>query len=618
MIENVITELVYFLLVGFAFGSLMRKVKFEDLAEEFIIKFLFGVCIFPIIAIPFAAASQLTPINIGGFALLCIVFSDLSEWRIVTILKSRAIFIIAVLFLVLFADFYIGASSSVWVEDGDPNGFAVAASYIAHYATYAKPTDLYVVRYIEPYPVGYQVWMGLLSAINGNVNNVLKVFNSLFIALTLFAFYYFVMRLYDDRKIAILSTFVLFALPCFSTRFIFAQSLAMLQLILAFYFIARMVKGEHELFIWAGIILGALCLTHQTTGIVMGAMIGLWFVVDCLYNRRFNRIFVVALVVALVVAVPWWVSQFERYGWDKIKYQLNLGRLGETAFGLTDPNLRFYSLGDLVNVPLNNGIDNMTGFGVIVFVCALIWLVSWGYEGIISRFKNIKYGDYVILSWFVFTILAVFSNSLPISFIPSRMWVYLSIPLAVISGSVLAGMYEVKYEAVRAMFYLAIIGVLLTSFAPKALFNAGTWGNSRLESDDEYKMAGFLAGLPIGTKVMDACYYERVWAYNLWDDPLDTNMLALKNKDVNKTYGWDDEGWLKMKDRWSSPILSGDPDGITKSLKDNRYEYLILGSKCMKIANMDSNVLGDRVQNLKNSGFDVAFHSGDEYVLKVK
>jgi len=619
MILDLSAELAVFFFVAAGLGSILRNIKFDDIFEELIIRLLFGVSIFPVIAIPLAAVSMLTPTAMCVIAVICILTSDLARWKMIAILKDKNIFGVLLMTTILVVSFYIGANSTVWLEDGDPNGHAVVASYIAHYSTYNKPTDLYIARYIEPYPVGYQLWMGMLSAIKGNVNNVLKIFNIIFIALTFPAFYYFIRRLYNNGTIALFATFVLISLPAFSTRFIFSQSLAMLQLVLAFYFIARVIKGENDMFVWAGLVIGALCLTHQTTGVVMGALFAIWVGVDSVYNKKINKYFIYALILGLVVASPWWGSQYQRYGWEKIKYQLNLGRLGETAFGLSDPNLRMYTLSDLVNVPLNNGMDNMTGFGIVVFICMILWVGSFLIYGVfIQRLKELEHGDYLMLFWLIFTGLALFSNWLPISFIPSRMWVYVSIPLAVITGVILTRLHTVKYEVIQAVAYLFIIGVILTSAAPKLIFNAGPWPNSRLASDDELKMAQFLYGLPIGTKVMDACYYERVWGYNLWDDPLDTSIIMLKNKAVNKTYGWDDEGWLKLNSKWDSQLLVGEPNEIGKVLKQHQYQYVIMGSKCMRIGSMDSEGLKSRIENMRNSMFDVAFRSGDEYILKVK
>ena len=619
MIGNISQELAVFFFIAAGLGGILRSVKFGDIFEELIVRVLFGVAIFPVIAIPVASFSALTPLVMCAIAVVCLVLSDFSRWKIIAILKEKNIFIVLFMALVLFGVYYAGFDSHNWLEDGDPNGHAEAASYISHYHTYNKPVDLFITRYIEPYPVGYQLWMGLLSQLNGNVNNVLKVFNALFIVLTLPAFYYFVKKLFNNPSHALFATFVLFALPAFSTRFIFSQSLAMLQMIVAFYFLAGVVRGEKLNFIWAGLALGALCLTHQTTGVVMGVLVAIWFVVDSVYNKKINREFIFALVVALLVASPWWISQFTRYGWENIKYQLNLGRLGETSFGLTDPQLKFYTIGDLVSVPVDNIMDNMTGFGIFVFACSVIWVGAFIiYGAFIKKLKELEEGDYLMLAWLIFTVLALFSNWLPVSFIPSRMWVYVSIPAAIITGIILSWFYTAKYEVTKALFYVLVVGILLTSLYPKAEFNSREWPSARLRNADEYTMAGFLYNLPVGTKVMDACYYERVWGLNLWDDPLDKDSISIRNIAVNKTYGWDSEGWLKLSSRWDSYILIKEPVELYNLIKKKNYEYVIMGSECMQISKMSSDDLKRRVSEMSSSGsFKVAYNAGNEYVLKL-
>jgi len=351
----------------------------------------------------------------------------------------------------------------------------------------------------------------------------------------------------------------------------------------------------------------------------MGALVALWFVVDSIYNKNINREFILALVVALLVASPWWISQFSRYGWENVKYQLNLGRLGETSFGLTDPQLKFYTILDLVSVPVDNIMDNMTGFGIFVFVCSVIWVGAFIiYGAFIKKLKDLEEGDYLIMAWLIFTVLALFSNWLPISFIPSRMWVYVSIPAAIITGIILSRFYTAKYEITKALFYVLVIGILLTSLYPKVEFNSRTWPSARLRNADEYTMADYLYKLPIGTKVMDACYYERVWGLNLWDDPIDKDSISIRNTVVNKTYGWDSEGWLKLGSKWDSYMLIKEPVELYNIIKKKNYEYVIMGSECMQIGKMSADDLKRRVNEMSSSGsFKVAYNAGNEYVLKL-
>jgi hypothetical protein len=612
MIETVLAELAFFIIVSLMLGFNLRKTSFDDYAEEFIIRILYGACLFPILALILGVFGLASPIPIFISAVFLMFASgEASRFKMQAILKDNSILAVIGLSLIMLYAFDVGVSSHIWLEDGDPNGHAVVASYIAKTGTWLKPVDLFVARYIEPYPMGYQLWMGVLSSINGNVNGVLKVFNNLFIVLTIPAFFYLVKRLFNSSNIAMLSSFVLVALPAFSTRFIFAQSLSMLQMVVAFYLIARIVKGEKNLAVYGGLILGSLCLTHQTTAVIMGVLAGLWLVYDRYSSKKLNTAFVLCLVVGVLVATPWWAFEYAKYGWDKIKFQLNLGTLSSKVLGLSDPQMRLYTVSDLINV--GGVMDNMTGFGVFAFILLVIVIVS------IVYYRDSPYEIWLAFIWLVFCGLALFSNRLPVSFIPSRMWPYTAIPVAILVGNAIYSTYKMEYSAIKSLSYLFVMGILATSMYPKMEFNSSLWPSARFTTPDEYAMAGRLYNLTPGTKVMDLCSYERVWSLNLWDDPTDRDVILFKNSAVNiSKYGWDSEGWLKITNVSNSRIFGGNITSAYQFLKDKKYEYIIVGSKCV-LYGINQSVFSQKINEMDISPlFGVYFKSGDERVYQLK
>jgi len=612
MIETLLSELAFFVIVSLMLGFNLRKLAFDDYAEEFIIRILYGACLFPLLALILGTFYLASPIPIFvAAAFLMFASGEATRFKMQAILKDNTIIAVIVLSLIMLYAFDVGAGSHLWLEDGDPNGHAVVASYIAKTGTWMKPVDLFVARYIEPYPMGYQLWMGVLSSIGGNVNEVLKVFNNLFIVLTVPAFYYLVKRLFNSSAIALSSSFVLVALPAFSTRFIFSQSLSMLQMIVAFYLIARIVKGERNLAVYGGFILGALCVTHQTTAVVMGVLAGLWLVYDKYSSKKLNTAFVLCLVVGVLVALPWWGFEYMRYGWDKIKFQLNLEALSAKGLGLTDPQLRMYTVTDLINV--GGVMDNMTGFGPFVVVLLIIVVVS------IIAYRDSPYEIWLAFIWGVFCMLALFSNWLPVSFIPSRMWPYTAIPVAILVGNAIYSTYKMEYSAIKNLTYLFIIGIALTSMYPKMQFNSAQWPSARFSSPEEYAMAGVLFNITNDAKVMDLCFYERVWGLNLWDDPTDRDAIMFKNSAVNTSkYGWDSEGWLKLASISDSRIFGGNLSGAQQFLKDKKYEYIIIGSRCM-VYGVNQTVFTQKTTEMDNSQlFGIKFKQGNERVYQLK
>jgi len=613
-----IAEITFFLVVIFLLGQTIRKLDVGGYAGETLVRMMFGICVFPIVAIALGFFGIMTPMwAIIVSAVLFVFFSKFSEYRIIRLGLDKYMLICFVLATVMFLAFTAVYETQFLLEDGDPNGHAEAISYIANYHTFLKPVNLFITRYIEPYPVGFQAWMGILSQLGEKVPVVMGYFNMVFVALTIPAIYLFVSEISGDPRLGMFSAVSAFMLPTFLTRFIFSEPLAVLQMVMTFYFVARCLKkGDSP--VYAGLLMGSVMLTHQTTAVVMGGLFLLWFVFD-LFIKTFveksgylslDDRFIRIVVIALLIAVPWWGYEFNKYGWEKVKYQLNLGRLGETAFGLSDPSMNYYTLWDFAGSKVDNDIANMVGMGYAAFILMII--------GVLYSIKDLKTYKGVMLLWLAVTVGGVFSNWLPISFIPSRMWAFMSIPAVFFIGVALSRFYDIKANE-RAFFILGVGGLLLTSMVPKFELNMVPWGSARFHTEDEYKMARFVYDSNDTKKLFDGCMYERVWALGKWDDPMDMYALSIKNSNVNTSiYGWDSEGWLKLVNVSDSRFLSSDPYSLHGMLVGQRYDHLIMGSKCMKMAGWGSDQLKARVDNMTASGmFSVAYKSGDEYVIKI-
>lgn len=609
-------EIIYFLIVSFMLGLTARKLLYTDFAEELTAKLLFGVCLLSVVSVwvGFVSGISLITVFLISTALM-LIFSDFHKFKVMKILYSNNIIYVWGFAIIIFSVFYYGASMQFWLEDGDPNGFAEAISYIAHYHTFLKPNTMFIARYMEPYPVGFQCLLGLLASDTFDISGTMKLINSVLIAFAIPALYLLMRGLGFKSTPSLCGAFILMAIPSFSTRFIFAQSLSMIQMLMGFYFLSRS-KDNKVAGIYSGICFGALCITHQTTGVVAVGLGILWVFSDLIANKKFTYGYVGLVVTCLLISAPWWGFEYSKYGTEKILYQLNLGKLGETVFGLSDPSLKMYTISDLFVSPIRNSIDNATGFGAVIFILGGLSLVA-----MIATYKR-QFTYTLLLSWIILLMLALFSNHLPISFIPSRMWVYVSIPLSMIAGWGLSAIYkDKKYEVSTAVALVFVIGIVVFSFIPKYNINTVEWGSSRFTTDDEYNMADFVFNLPIGTNVIDACFYERVWGLNKWDDPRADGIILLKNSKVNTSiYGWDSEGWMSPFNAEDSFILSGDPVKLHEILVSaGGYKYMIMGSRCMQIGGFDSNNLKGRVNQLVASGgFSIAYSSGDEYVVGVK
>ena len=597
---------------SFALGfPILMLYKDRDL-EAALMSFGFGFCAYPILGILLGFGSLINlsvVIVISGIILL---FYGLKYRDKVIISGKIDLYIVGVVIIssIVFGVFLKGGMDQVWLEDGDPNGHAVAAAYISHYSTFLKPNDMYIARYMEPYPVGFQMWTGLLIQDGYDVAFTLMWFTYFAICVGFIFFYYFAKDFMGSRAFAFTATFLLACLPTFSSRFIFSQAFAITQVIVALYFLSKMTKNK-RLWIAASVVLGSLMLTHPTTSVVMAVFMGMWIIVESAKDRKISWGLIKAGVGGILVALPWWGFELMKYGWYKMKYQMNLIKLSEGILGFSDPTMKFYTLRNFIEVPLENTIDNMTGIGVGIFVLMVF--------GIYAALANREKWRLVALVWLVFGVVAVFSNYLPVSFIPTRMWVYMSIPLALIAAVPLRNMFK-GGDTSKVIALMLIALVLFTSAYPKAFVNLELWGNARFNSFPEYNLLMYLVTLDDGTKVIDPCMYERVWGLNLWDDPLDKESLIYRNAEVNTSeFGWDAEGWLQLQYPENSTIFNNPLNETYEFLKSKDYEYIIVGSKCFKHQMLFWNEFDEKVDEMDKSPlFNKTMSFQGENVFKIK
>lgn len=601
--------IVLLFLISISIGGIVFSFYNKKGSEAVLMSFGFGVCVFPIFGILFSFFNALNFNLLFVLALVVSGFVIKRNLKCVRVSIDYTLGFVLLCSFLMFGVFLYGGFNQVWLEDGDPNGHAVAASYIARYNTFLKPVDLFVARYMEPYPVGFQMWTGLLAQWDYDVVFSLMFFNYFIISISYIFIYYLVLVLFKRKDYAAVSSLMLIVLPTYSTRFIFSQSLAVTQVVLALYFIAKLLEDKRFV-VPAGVVIGSLLLTHQTSAIVLAVFMVIWALVAFLYERRVPVDMIIAGFIGVIIALPWWLFVFVKYGVDKVIIQLNLTRLSETAFGLTDPTLKFYTIHDFIDVPLNNTIDNMTGIGIGIFLL----LVAAVCLTIIKKDKT----SVIFVAMTLFGVLAVFSNWLPVSFVPTRMWVYMSIPLVVVvSRPFIILLRGNDTSKVIALFFIFLI--IFTSLYPKVFVTIQTWGNSRFNSFEEYNLLFYLKSLPIDTKVIDACMYERVWGLNLWDDPLDRESFIYRNAETDTSiYGWDSEGWIGVKYSENATIFNDDIEDMHLFLVSKNYEYIIVGSKCIKHNMLTNHGFSVKIYEMDNSGlFKRVFSFSGENVFKV-
>ncbi|MEJ2033302.1 MAG: hypothetical protein P8Y63_09745, partial [Deltaproteobacteria bacterium] len=129
-------------------------------------------------------------------------------------------FFILVLFGVTLKMYVGGTFKYSYLEDTDPWGYTADAGYIGQHKTFSVP--YYSIQYNEPYTQGYQIVMGVLSQTNDSLYWTMKFFSALIISFGVLFIYYFARQFSKNEEVAVLTGFILFAVPAWVSHFVFS------------------------------------------------------------------------------------------------------------------------------------------------------------------------------------------------------------------------------------------------------------------------------------------------------------------------------------------------------------------------------------------------------------
>ena len=338
-----------------------------------------------------------------------------------------------------------GSLKARWLCDDDPWYHAASAKHVATTRTYALSVEEQtgIMSYLEPYPPGYPSLMGVLHQLNNSIFLTLKVFNIVVIALGI-VWFYLMMREWTQRPAAALwMTGALWVLPCFMSRFIWAQSMALVLFFPAFYAFER-TRREPAWAIVAAVCTGGVLLSQPSSA----AIFALFAVVYWLVNAGV-RVFAGEQVVStrtlvhqalaglggLLISALFYLTAFLKFGYAefmmgvaKINVKTAPVPLKVTGTGHAD----VYSLWDLIHAPVSTKINQPVGIGPVLFVLACAGVVL-----IVARWRHLREERWglVALLWLLISVLGVMGNRLPFALFPHRFWVFLAIPVAMAAGA---------------------------------------------------------------------------------------------------------------------------------------------------------------------------------------
>lgn len=574
-----ILTIIYFFLIFSGFGLLLIKLfnlKFNNTIEKIFISIGFGLGAFVVIVsilhlIHFPFDYRLfSPLILG-----IIFMKDIKKIK-----YNKCDLIAVILFLLMFLLMFYGSTKYPYLEDSDPWGHALSSKYISIEKNAWTPKGFYF-HYIDPYPPSYDIMMGILHQTNDSIKTTLKFFNSLLIGLSIIFFYYFAKRFTKNDNVGILSTFVLFCLPCFMSHFIWSQSLAIPLMIISFYCLTRIEEWWWEII--AGIMIASVLLTQPSTAVIFIIMILIFCIIKLIFNTKkflYSK-FLFAGLISIFLSGIYWFTMFFKYGFkgtlEGIGLHATTLTTGDTSGGV------IYKLTDFIIAPISTKIDQPIGLGIFIFILLILYLFL-----LIIYFKKIIKIDSIVIAlcWLIFTFLGVMGNALPFKLFPHRFWVYFSISVAIMVGEFLYSLFSTiknrNYYIGYIVIVIILIGILLTSFFPKLTVNTSMWPSGPHVYPNEIEGLYNLDTLPYNTKVFNY-FYER-----------DLTMVGMDKLSLE---------WESQVIEFRKTLINSTVDEVYDFLKENDYEYLYISGAAFRNGAYwyGENVTINNLNNLINS-----------------
>lgn len=586
---SIITILLFFIYtwgLGFTATKLIKKLKESDnLLERNLMRVGIGLGVFVVLGVLLNLLR--VPLDWKIFLVLSltyplfILFGKIKSKELkkpelkFRLTKSNLnILIVLLIFLVCLYMYAGGAFKYPYLEDDDPWSHALGVKYISIEKTAYEPIQgKELFHYIDPYPPGYEIIMGVLHQTNNSVYWTLKFFNALIISLGIVFFYFFAKLFTGSQNKALFSTFVLAALPSFFTHFIWAHSLVIMLFFPAMYCL-EMVKNDKRWMYLAMVIIAGVFLTQPSQAIKIGILFMIYFVIKSLYEKKFLKNIFYAGAGGLLISFLWWFNKATSLvGGISLRIVKKGGIIEEGSFfskmimvlkNQLDPSsgtaTKPYSFNDFFIAKPFGGINVQVGWGIFITLLVIIGSIYLiiKYKGL---FKKENTWITITICWFIFTFLGTNSMTfhLPIGLYAFRFWLLLAIPVALLTplGLEFAISLGKKVKIAPIMIILVVIfGILATSGYQKYYQNTQTvWPPGQAwTSMEEVQAYTWLKTLPVDTKVfMYAMYDVQIIGLDkyscVWCDDIIEFKKKLLDKDIEELHSW---------------------------LKLNKYEYVII------------------------------------------
>ena len=309
---------------------------------------------------------------------------------------TKANICLIIVFLLFFATFYMYASGAFkypWFEDDDPWSHAAGVRYVAIEKTVTpgenNPGTDYFLPYLGPYPPAYDLVLGVLHQTSPYIMWTMKFFNALIISLGIIFFYFFAKRFMKNSGKALFATFILAAIPCFLSHFIWAHALIPALFFVLIYCIDSIFQDKRYTII-SSLILASLLVTQPGQAIKIGIFVALYIIVKSVSNRKFLMNFIYIYIPAGILSLTWWGTQakeiFAMRGAGEILQGAGaaiskplLQRIWELIVKFFPASsgtaTRVYTFDDFFVAKSQNMINNPVGVGSIIYLLLFVFML---------------------------------------------------------------------------------------------------------------------------------------------------------------------------------------------------------------------------------------------------
>lgn len=591
-IITIILFFVYMYGLGFTLTGLF-KIKEEDGLERQAMRVGFGLCLFIFLAVLLNLLN--IPLHWWIFLILSGAYPAywLSKNHKTFVLQKRNFtqFKITTLLLLLLFLFMLfmqvkGSFAYEYLEDDDPWTHAREMKYVATEKTldvpYFRP-----INYLDPYPPAYASIMGILHQTSPELQWTLKFFNGLLIALSVLFFFYMVLRLTKNDKIALASAFILVMLPSYLSHFIWSHTLIPLLFMLLIYSYLKVEESKYG-WVLVAVVTAALFLTHTRQVLKVGIMAGLFLGAVWFYTKKFPKTIVYGSLVGAIMSLAWWGFKFksmlEMLTHSSVGSTAEAGAAVASTSGLLNkiilrlPSMfnpaggtghRAYSFSDFFIVHDTNMINSPIGWGIVITLLVVLGLVL-----ILSRYKKLKEKEHywlaVVVGWFVFTFLNVNAETfhLPVGIEPFRSWMQLAIPVAILCGYAMV----ITSNSVKKLKYPMLISLVVLVFLTSGIHNYNHNTSYNWPPGGKWTSAGELQGY--------------IWMKN--NIPLNSNVFTYSSQ--NKVvFGLNMNSCVWCEDylEFHPTVLDQDVQTVYSWLKAHEYDYVAFGGMEVKYLGND-------------------------------